>query len=250
MYKKQDYTKVVFVSDIHAPFHDKNAVKACLSFVKWWKPDEVIFMGDVVDFYAVSSFDKDPARRNKLQEEIDAGVEILRAFCKAAPKAKMKLLKGNHEHRLQRYLWRKAPELASLRSNSVPVQLKLDELGIKYVESGKIVIKQTIIKHGNVVRKFSAYSAKGEFESCGVSGVSAHTHRMGQFFHTHEGGKFTWMEIGCLSDTELEYMEGKVANWQQGFALGFYKNSGSNRFNINLVPIIKGKAMWGGYEFY
>lgn len=250
MYKKQDYTKTVFVSDVHAPFHDKLAVKACLSFVRWWKPDQIVFMGDLVDFYAISRFNRDPERRFKLQEEIDAGVEVLESFCKASPNSKKIFLRGNHEHRFQKYFWSVAPEAASLRSNDIVVQLKLKEMDIDYIEDGKMKMKETVIKHGNIVRKFSAYTAKGEFESCGVSGVSAHTHRLGRYFHTHEGGSFTWMETGCLCDLSPEYMEGKVANWQQGFGIGFYKNSGSKRFNINLIPIVKGKAMWGGYEFY
>lgn len=250
MYKKPDYTRIVFISDVHAPFQDEKAVEATLSFIKWWKPTELIFMGDVVDFYAISRFDRDPDRRFKLQDEIDEGVKILKRFCKVAPKARKRFLRGNHEHRLQKYLWSKAPEMASLRSNSIPVQLKLDELGIEYIEGGKLVLNGTIIKHGNVVRKFSAYSARGEFESCGVSGVSVHTHRMGQYFHTHDGGRFVWIECGCLCDINPEYMEGKVANWQQGFGIGFYKNAGSHRFNVNLIPIVGGKAMWGGYEFY
>lgn len=249
MFKKPDYKKVVFVPDIHAPFHDPQAVKASLSFIKWWKPQEVIFLGDAIDFYAISRFDKDPQRRLQLQSEIDATVEILTQFKAAAPLAKFTFLRGNHEHRLQKYLWTKAAELSGLRDLTVPHLLKLNELGIKYINDGKIVLQSTIIKHGNVVRKFSAYSSRGEFETCGISGVSGHTHRMGIYYHTHVGGKFTWIECGCLCDMEPEYMEGKTANWQQGFGIGFYKNNGSGRFNTQLVPIVNGKAMYGGYEF-
>lgn len=247
---KPDYKKVVFISDIHAPFQDESAIRATISFIKYWKPTELIFMGDVVDFYAISRFIRNPDRANKLQEELDVAHTILKRFCLAAPKAKKTFLKGNHEYRLQKYLWSNAPELSNLRSLTVPEQLHLNDLGIEYIENGKITRNGTVIKHGNVVRKFAGYSAKGEFENCGISGVSAHTHRLGQYFHTHEGGMFTWIECGCLCDMNAEYMEGKVANWQHGFGIGFYKNSGSTRFNVGLVPIAKKKAMWGGMEFY
>lgn len=249
MYKKPIYTKVVFVSDIHAPFHDPQAIKACLSFIKWYQPEIVVFMGDVIDFYAISSFSKDPQRALGLQDEIDATVETLTRFRKMAPKAKMILLRGNHEYRLQKYLWTRAAELSGLRDLTVPHLLKLDELKIEYNKDGKMVINKTIIKHGNIVRKFASYSAKGEFENCGISGVSAHTHRMGVYFHTHEGGLFVWMECGCLCNLNPEYMEGKVANWQHGFGIGFYK-SNSDRFHLDFIPIVKGKAMAYGYEFY
>jgi len=250
MYKKPEYKKIVFVSDIHAPFHDEKAVKACLSFIKWWKPDTIIFLGDVVDFYAVSHFDKDPQRKLQLQDEIDSAIGILKKFSQLSPKSNKIFLKGNHEHRLQKFLWSKAAELSGLRMMNVPSLLELDRLKIKYEDTGKIIINNTIIKHGNIVRKFASYSAKGEFESCGVSGISGHTHRLGHYYHTHHGGEYTWLECGCLCNMEAEYMEGKVANWQHGFGIGFYKNHGSSRFNVNLIPIVNGKAMWGGYEFY
>ena len=147
-------------------------------------------------------------------------------------------------------MWSKAAELSGLRDLTVPHLLKLDEFGIEYIESGILRRGDTIIKHGNVVRKFSGYSANGEFQSNGLSGVSGHTHRLGIFCHTNAGGNYTWVESGHLCDDNQEYMEGKVANWQKGFAIGFYKNSGSHRFNVNIIPIINGKAMWGGYEFY
>lgn len=248
--KKPEYKKVVFVSDIHAPFQDEASIKACLSFIKFWKPTEIIFMGDVVDFYAISRFNKDPNRALQLQKELDIAHHILKRFCQSAPQAKKIFLKGNHEYRLQKYLWSNAPELSNLRSLTVPEQLHLKDLGIQYIDNGKITKNGMVIKHGNIVRKFAGYSAKGEFENCGISGVSAHTHRLGQYWHTHEGGIFTWIECGCLCDMKAEYMEGKVANWQHGFGIGFYKNSGSSRFNVGLVPIVNKKAMWGGMEFY
>ena len=248
--RKPKYNKIVFIPDIHPPFHDMKAIGACISFIRTWKPNEIIFLGDAVDFYAISRFNKDPKRSLELQDELDAAYGILKMFCRAAPNAKKTLLKGNHEHRLQKYLWAKAPELAYLRSNTVEEQLHLKELGIEYVESGKTMRNRTIIKHGNVVRKFAGYTARGEFEACGISGVSGHSHRISNYYHTHEGGMFVWMECGCLCDLNPEYMEGKVANWQQGFGIGYYKNSGSSRFNLGIIPIIKGTAMWGGMEFF
>jgi len=250
MFKQPNYKKVVFVSDIHAPYQDNKAIKALRSFIRWYQPNEIIFLGDVVDFYAVSSFTKDPSRAIKLQEEIDEAVDILDRICKLAPKAKKYFLKGNHEHRMQKYLWSKAAELSGLRNLQIPRLLKLDELKIQYIENGKMRYHDMMVKHGNIVRKFSAYSANGEFQSVGLSGVSGHTHRMGMFFHTNESGNYVWMECGHLCDDNQEYMEGSTANWQKGFGIGFYKNSGSHRFNVNLIPIVNGKAMWGGYEFY
>jgi hypothetical protein len=58
-----------------------------------------------------------------------------------------------------------------------------------------------------------------------------------------------WMEAGCLCLLNPSYMMGKVPNWQQGFGIGFFKE-GSKRFHMERIPIIAGKAMYSGVEFY
>jgi len=243
------YKKVLFVPDIHAPYHDNKAINAMLAYAKWFKPDVVIYLGDLVDFYAVSSFVKDPIRRVQLQKEIDSAVDVLKridAVCNGSVKY---FLRGNHEARLQKYLWTQAAELSGLRDLKLEKLLKFDELGIKYKKDGRMKFRGMILKHGDIVRKFSAYTAKGEFESSGISGVSCHTHRLARYTQTNEAGDFIWMECGCLCKLNAEYMNGKTPNWQQGFGVGYYKE-GSRRFHLEIVPIIKGKAMYGGKEYY
>ena len=235
--------------DIHAPYQDKQALRCLYSFMKWWIPDEVFVIGDTIDFYQLSRFEKNPDRLFHLQNDINEGKAILWQIADNAPKAKKFFLPGNHEQRLERFLWSKAAELSGLDSLKLEKLLELDKMGYKYIPQGRTNYKGTIIKHGDIVRKFSGYTARGEFESTGLSGVSGHTHRLAIHSITNESGEYQWMETGCLCLLEQEYMKGKTPNWQQGFGIGFYKEN-SKRYNIQAVRIVKGKAMWGGYEFY
>lgn len=248
MLNKPNYRKVLFVPDFHAPYQDDKAINACVSFAKWWKPEWVIFLGDGVDFYAVSHFDRDPERKHKLQEEIDAAYKVLFKFRKALPKAQMHYIRGNHEDRLRKYIWRQAEELSGLRSLDVPILLGLKQLKITYHETGRMRFHSVLVKHGDVVRKFAGYTAKGEFESTLVNGISGHTHRLAIYSQSTEAGDFAWMESGCLCDLNPQYMEGKTPNWQHGFGIGFFKEN-SKRFHFDIVRIIDGRAMWSGYEF-
>jgi len=248
MKRKPKYKKVLFVPDIHAPFHDIKAIRALISFAKWWKPDHVFFLGDVVDFYAISSFTKDPHRALGLQLEIDEAKKVLKMICDSAPQAHKYFIRGNHEARMQKFLWTRAAELSGLQGLDVPHMLGLAELGIHYYEEGRTKFRETIIKHGDIVRKFTCYTGKGEFENTGISGISGHTHRLGLYAMTNEAGDFIWMECGHLCDIHQEYLQGKIPNWQQGFGIGYYKE-GSKRFNADIVRIINHKAMYGGYEF-
>jgi len=240
--------KVLFVSDIHCPYQDEVALEAMYNFMNWWKPDEVIIMGDLVDFYAVSRFNKDPERALRLQEELDSSVSVLKEIRDRAKKANIYFIKGNHENRLKKYLWANASELSSLNALRLESLLEFDKLNIKYKDRGIIRYKDLIVKHGTLVRKFAGYTAKGEFEKNGMSGISVHTHRLAIYRHTNESGAYIWVEGGCLCQLNPEYMEGETPNWQQGFAIGYFKEN-SKRFLLETVPIIKGKAMYGGMEF-
>ena len=238
----------MFVSDIHCPYQDNSALEAMYHFMDWWKPSEVIILGDLVDFYAVSRFSREPERVLKLQEELDEGVLILEKIRNHSPKAKMTFIKGNHEARLKRYLWSHAQELDCLRALKLESLLQFDRFNIKYEDRGIMHYKDIIVKHGNIVRKFAGYTAKGEFEKNGMSGVSGHTHRLAQYRHTNELDSFIWTESGCLCQLDADYLEGCIPNWQVGFSIGYFKEN-SKRYLIETVPIISAKAMYGGREF-
>ena len=242
------YKRVLFVSDIHCPYQDNQALKAMYSFMDWWKPNEVILLGDLVDFYAISHFSKDPERALKLQNEIDESVVVLDKIRSHAGKVPITLLEGNHEVREEQYLWNRASELSGLKALKLENLLELDRLKIKFVKNGIMHYKGIIVKHGSVIRKFAGYTAKGEFEKNGVSGISAHTHRLATYRQTNEGGAFVWVESGCLCKLEADYLKGEVPNWMQGFTIGYFKEN-SSRFLIETVPIINKKAMYGGREF-
>ena len=148
---KRDNEIILFVSDIHAPFQDNRAVRAIISFGKWLKPDKIIFIGDIIDFYAISRFSKDPIRAIRLQNEIDETISILKAFRDEFPKVEMIYLKGNHEQRLQKYLWSKASEISRLRNMTLESLLELNSFGIKYEEKGRVKFRNLVIKHGDIL---------------------------------------------------------------------------------------------------
>lgn len=242
------YDKVVFISDIHAPFQDDKALQILYKFIKWFKPSTVFIMGDLLDCYAISRFTKDPKGKLNFKKEIDAARSILKTIRSVSGDAKIIYLRGNHELRMQRYLWNRAEELSMLPELTVPHLLGLDELNIEWVEKGMMMFKGVMVKHGSVVRQYAGYSAKAEFEKNGCSGVSGHTHRSAIYMHTNSGGEYKWMECGCLCSLEQEYMDGEKANWQSGFGVGYFKNN-SHRYQFDLINIIDNKALYNGVEF-
>jgi hypothetical protein len=237
--------KVISLTDWHVPFEDKRIVELELQFCKEEQP-KIIILHELHDFYDLSKFDKNPDRQGKLQEELDRVnlyLDDLREYC---PKARIILLNSNHLDRLKRYLWRVAKELHGLRSLSLEKLLELKDRKIEYME--EFIYNGVIFKHGDIVRKFSSYTAKGEFEREGMSGCSGHSHRLGVYFHRVRGGEYVWIESGCGCDLDAEYIDG-IANWQHGFSVfGFDK--GGKHFYPTVVPIIDYRIDWGDKTYY
>jgi UDP-2,3-diacylglucosamine pyrophosphatase LpxH len=240
-------TRVLFISDIHCPYEDTACLSAMLSFSKWWKPNEIFIVGDLLDAEAFSRFVKNPDTLTKAQDEIDDAVNVLKQIANTNPQAKICLIRGNHEYRLQKYLWSRAPELSSLRDLTIESLLNLKHLGITYCSRGRLEHRGIIIKHGSVVRKFGSYTAKAEMEKEGQSGISGHSHRLGMHRHENPNKPHVWVECGCLCSKNMDYMEGEPPDWHQGFVIGhFYKNG---LFTLTPVPIFNGRALYDGREF-
>lgn len=242
------YERVAGIPDLHAPHVDERAFACTLAFLGVFKPHYLYVLGDVVDFYQLSRFDKDPGRLASLQSDIDDGYRALKRIRATVPReTKCTVLEGNHENRVVRCLRANLPGMESLRNLRIPELLNLGELEMAYEPTGITTHRGCIIKHGNIVSPKSGYTAYRELDKAGISGISGHTHRLGQVYRTNYGGMTTWVEAGCLCRTDnVEYIHG-VADWQHGLAYGYWRK-GDRRFVVHTLPIINGRAVFNGRE--
>jgi hypothetical protein len=243
--RKEKRETVLTLSDFHAPFEDKKAVSVALKFTEYLKP-KIIVVHEVMDFYALSRFDKDPARKLSLQRDLDRGKAILKAIRKSSPGSRIILLESNHSKRLKSYLSSRAEELSCLKCLQIEELLGLKPLRIDFLPS--FVFRDVLFKHGSIIRPHSSYTAKAELDKEGMSGVSGHTHRLGMHFKTLRGGKYVWIESGCLCRTDkVEYISG-TANWQNGVSVVQFRK-GSRHYYPTVIPIIDGEIFWGRRTF-
>ena len=66
----------VTIGDTHVPYQDKSAIKCAIKIIKSIEPDNIIFIGDIIDFYSISRFSKTPDRINSLQDDLDETKEV------------------------------------------------------------------------------------------------------------------------------------------------------------------------------
>ena len=94
----------------------------------------IIIGGDAADCESISRFARGPDTI-PLNEEFEMVVGGLGWLRDQFPKAGFVYIQGNHEKRLQAYLWNKATEIAALNGLTIPEQLELDRLQIRWVDN-------------------------------------------------------------------------------------------------------------------
>ena len=125
----------VVLSDQHIPFQDPVLEDLTIDFLREHKPTTIHLLGDVLDFYSLSTFDKNPARLTTLQDELDGSTRYFKRLRNVCPNSRIVYSEGNHENRLRRYLWSQARALSHLRTLAFEELLGLRKYDIKWVDS-------------------------------------------------------------------------------------------------------------------
>lgn len=245
--------KIVFPTDEHRPHHDPKAVELAMRITEDFNPDLRVAGSDGLDFYNISRYDKDPRRmyEENLQVEINSWIAGQKEWRDASPNASVYFLIGNHEARLEKFLW-KHSMLWGLDALDLPQMLQFKALGIPWNKGQHNELElcgKLILRHGSLVRQHSAYTAKAilEREYYARNVVFGHTHRGGTHMVTTRDGTVQAQEAFCLCDLHPEYV--RNPNWQQGLVLievGDYVSIEAVPFNL-----VNGKltARWRGKEY-
>lgn len=233
-------SKFAIISDVQIPFQDKEVLDLACRFINDIKPDGIIMNGDIVDMHSLSSFDKNPLDAPRLEQEIKEAGELMARF-KRIPKKIW--IGGNHEHRLEKYIWKKAPEFAGLDSLGFPVLFKLKDFGFEWLPYGKwIELGKLVVTHGNLVSRHSAQTARNHMEKYGTSILVGHVHRLGAFYKRDMRGEHVAFENGCLCRLDPEYDQ--FPNWIHGLSIVHTFPNGL--FNVQQVPILDRRILTYG----
>lgn len=233
--------KLAFFGDSHRPYHHRKAWSLFLEVMATFKPDVLVCMGDLADFYKVSSFGKNPSREYSFKDEVEDCNVALDELDAIGASRKI-FIAGNHEDRLTRYLQSEAPELFGLVD--IPTLFKLELREWEYVPyKNHIKIGKLYCTHDvGVAGRYSLFKAADTFQH---PVVVAHTHRFGMIVEGDATGKhFPAAQFGWLGDVEkVDYMHKVNAkrNWALGFGIG-YQNVETGITHLQAVPIVNSKG--------
>lgn len=219
VFDSSDENILVF-GDVHIPYQDDLAIEAMLSFAEKENISSIIILGDLVDFYQISTFEKNPKYRS-IPEEIKLAKKFL-IDLKKRFKCEIILKEGNHEYRLKRYLLKNAKEIYELVENILEEKLCA---GIVDYRPGFFRIGKLWVLHGHE-KPTGSYNPE---YICNVIWRVVHDHFIVAHYHrTQEkvfknisGNSFNTAAIGYLAG-DLDYAP--LNKWNQGFAIvGFNK---------------------------
>ena len=238
-----DATKVAIFSDVHVPYHRPDALSACITKFKKFKPDCVLLNGDIADCFSISRWEKDPRARN-FKEEIQSVVQFLNFIRSEFPKARIIYKLGNHEERWYSYLFLKAPELVGLEFTDFASLVHAGDYGIEVIDQQRIVnLGKLPVLHGHELPKGltnPVNPARGAFLRTIDCVLIGHHHRTSE--HTEQsmcGRMITTWSTGCLCDLTPEYA--RLNRWNHGAAHVEISNGGD--FHVTNFRIREGKLL-------
>ena len=221
--------RVVVLSDLQIPYHDKRSVQSAIDFVRYYKPDELWCVGDELDAPEPSRWNKGMAGEyaDTLQEGIDKTNEIMAAFRAALGKnKKFYIQRSNHTDRIDTYMRKYAPAFSSLKSLEIETLLGYDKLGVTYLHRMHELLPGWVMAHGDegALNRSPGATALNLAKSLGKSVVCGHTHRVGLQHETRGfyGNTHTLfgLEVGHMMDIkQAHYLTSGNANWQQGIGI-------------------------------
>ncbi len=242
--------RVVVISDIQAPLHDKKMVEAVTLAVKGMKlgPDDLVaVVGDECDSTSIGRWVRGRAQEytDNLQVALDTTHDIIKGFREAAPRTPVIVQRSNHTtDRIQNYVNKHAPALAPLRGLDWASLMRYDEIDVQLRLWPTPIAPGWLMAHGDELSGSSRIAgglAMGLSRRFGKSVVCGHSHKAGiQHDHDSHSGKITrylfGMEVGSLmSLPKAQYLKSGGANWTHGFGV-LYQHG--NHVTPNLVPIV------------
>lgn len=232
--------KILLLSDIHIPYHDIDAIHAALKYGKNNNIDTIYLNGDVLDFFMLSFHEKNPKNRPSVKNELEMAHQFFAYLRQEFPKVTIYFKPGNHEYRLERYLYLKAPELLDCDEFKLEVLLKLAEFRIIYIpKRTKVYFGDLLVEHGDRIKGSGGVNpARTLFTRYKRHAICGHFHRKSEHMEKIYDGKIIMTySVACLCELEPEYFE--VNNHSHGMAI--VEMDGDN-FTVNNYSIQNGKV--------
>jgi UDP-2,3-diacylglucosamine pyrophosphatase LpxH len=253
----------VIIPDSHGNLIDREAAGAFLSDLARLDPEQIIMLGDHLNCggflsqHLVMGYVAEIGE-SSFADDVEACNLFLDEIIRAAPRAKIKYMEGNHEVRIERWCVDQAARHGKdaqwlLDRIGPQAVLCLAERGIEYFRrgtvydglhvAGMIRLGGCLFTHGFSTAESAAAA---HVKRAGRSIVYGHTHRsQTDIIVTAVEGELGGFSPGCLAKKVQFYDHNKPNNHTHGYGVQVVERDGSRFFHTQ-VPIIGGKSLLRG----
>ena len=227
--------------DTHEPYSHAKAVALALNVISDLSSslDEIVFLGDFADFYAVNSHGKHPGMMHLLVDEVDKVNFSLDLIDSTFPRVRKVFLEGNHEFRLERYLINVAPALFGVTDLNFLFRFN-QRPGWTVIPYGPEQRFRVLGSNLHARHEPLASSAAASLKQSMCNLTYGHIHRIESATHVTLPGKtLTNFSVGWLGDCRKKEVFGYVKGhhrWNLGFGL-VWVDTETNEFYAQTVPI-------------
>ena len=221
--KRRDNSRILFISDMHIPYHHKNLIPFLKYLKKKYNPTRVICLGDELDKHAMSFHDSDPDLMSA-GDELRASLPLIAEIKALFPV--MDIIDSNHGSMVHRKAKHHGIPRAYIRSYNEVLGVDdkwvwHNDLTITLPATDSLPEQQVYIHHGKSAEAIKTSQAMSMSHVCG------HFHEsFGVKYWANPTGLFFAVNAGCLIDDKA-----------YAFA---YNNSNLKRPIIGTVLIIDG----------
>ena len=232
---------ILFIGDLQIPFHDIPSITCALKYGQANKVNTIFLNGDIVDFYAISSYEKDKRFRD-LANEIEMTREFIRILRQIFPTAHIYYRDGNHEERWARYIRQNAKEFEGIQELEFASMFHLEKYNVHHITRRAIVQagKLTTL-HAHEVRGVGGvFPARTLFLKTMTSSICGDCHRSSEYTtKTIDDRTHTCWTVGCLSVLRPHYSPG--AQYNHGFA--HIQTTDDGDFHVKNFRILDGRII-------
>ncbi len=235
-----DFKRTLVLSDVHLGFHDRAAVETAINYGRKNKADCIILNGDILDFYALSRFDKTP-NKGAVTNEIKLAREFFKLLRDCFPNAEMFFKKGNHEERYNKYFAANAKELYGFDDFLLEKIIHLDKYSIRTVEDRQLIsLGKLNIYHGHEIGGGGVHVAAGLVTKTNANILCGHWHKTQTYTKTRLNElPIAGFAAGCLCKLNPYYLPNN--QWNHGFA--FVETWEGGNFHVENKRIINNQAI-------
>ena len=238
----------LILSDLHYPYHCKLYVKLATKIIKELNVDGLVQLGDAIDAFQISTYSKDPGRRNLLADDIDEYKFQLNEWARHLKSgAQIHLLEGNHCYRLTRYIASNCRDLHGL----VPDWKTLLQIDLRnkagrhkwfwhpYTKWDSCKIGDCVLLHGFYYNQHCAATSLSKYRTNIIFG---HTHR---FQYVMDGQNYA-ISLGHGSDESETAHQPTPTGWEQVMALLHVDAHGKT--SVDILRVKNGRTVVYGEQ--